>query len=248
MSSNAPGLSTSTSNDSAACARTTGGRPRTALPRAVLPGPARRTAPGGRGGPSGTGAPRKRPERCPRFDHRCVSSRPRRAGDRSASSRWRAASRGKATPGPTWSDESWPRAGVRVPDESDRQALALRQPRTGKAWSAAPTTTTTSAPPALQERRVSGLDRNVPPPAPAAAPSAAHPRRRPGSEDDGDHHTGIVAWSRARMSRMPTIDLKIACQRCRRAQMEMKDPAADGGLAPTRTGCARECGRHFWST
>jgi uncharacterized protein with PIN domain len=46
---------------------------------------------------------------------------------------------------------------------------------------------------------------------------------------------------------MPTIDLKIACQRCGE-QMEMKDPAADGAWRPDQFWVCPRCGRHFWST
>jgi ribosomal protein L37E len=46
---------------------------------------------------------------------------------------------------------------------------------------------------------------------------------------------------------MPTIDLKIACQRCGE-QMEMKDPAPDGAWRPDQFWVCPRCGRHFWST
>jgi uncharacterized protein with PIN domain len=46
---------------------------------------------------------------------------------------------------------------------------------------------------------------------------------------------------------MPTIDLKIACQRCGE-QMEMKDPAADSAWQPDQFWVCPRCGRHFWST
>jgi len=46
---------------------------------------------------------------------------------------------------------------------------------------------------------------------------------------------------------MPTIDLRIACQRCGE-QMEMKDPAPDGAWRPDQFWVCPRCGRHFWST
>jgi DNA-directed RNA polymerase subunit RPC12/RpoP len=46
---------------------------------------------------------------------------------------------------------------------------------------------------------------------------------------------------------MPTVDLKIACQRCGEP-MEMKDPAPDEAWRPDQFWVCRRCGRHFWST
>jgi ribosomal protein L37E len=46
---------------------------------------------------------------------------------------------------------------------------------------------------------------------------------------------------------MPTLELKIACQRCGE-QMEMRDPAPGDAWRPDQFWVCARCGRHFWST
>jgi ribosomal protein L37E len=46
---------------------------------------------------------------------------------------------------------------------------------------------------------------------------------------------------------MPTLELKIACQRCGE-QMEMKDPAPGDAWRPDQFWVCPRCGRHLWST
>jgi DNA-directed RNA polymerase subunit RPC12/RpoP len=46
---------------------------------------------------------------------------------------------------------------------------------------------------------------------------------------------------------MPTLELKIACQRCGE-QMEMKDPGPGDAWRPDQFWVCARCGRHFWST